>query len=109
MGMAVDAQTMRPKIGKVIGGISGPAIKPLALKAVWDTFHAVRIPIIGIGGIMTGTDVAEFMLCGATAVQVGTANFIDPSSAERILSEFTEYLSQKKITDLASLIGKLQV
>ncbi len=108
-GMAVDAGKMEPVLGNVVGGLSGPAIKPMALKVVWDVYNKVNIPVIGIGGIMNGVDVAEFMLCGASAVQVGTANFVDPVVHARILKEFKEYLKEKKIKKLSELVGKLKV
>lgn len=108
-GMAVDAETMKPLLGNVTGGLSGPAIKPMALKAVWDVFRGVKIPVVGIGGVMTGTDVAEFMLAGASAVQVGTANLVDPPAWARILKEFEEYLRRKKLTSVSELVGKLKV
>ena len=106
--MAVDAEEMKPLIGNITGGLSGPAIKPMALKAVRDAYKRIKIPIIGIGGIMTGMDAAEFILCGARAVQVGTANFTDPSAHNKILDEFKEYLKRKKIKDIKSLTGKLK-
>lgn len=106
--MAVDAEEMKPLIGNITGGLSGPAIKPMALKAVRDAYKKISIPIIGIGGIMTGLDAAEFILCGARAVQVGTANFVDPTSHNKILSEFKDYLKRKKIKDIKSLTGKLK-
>ncbi|MFH1665202.1 MAG: dihydroorotate dehydrogenase [Candidatus Omnitrophota bacterium] len=106
-GMAVDAELMKPVLGNVTGGLSGPAIKPIALKAVWDAYNSVKIPVIGIGGIMNGTDAAEFMLCGASAVQIGTANFIDPAAQNRILEEFKEYLERKNIKSARALVGKL--
>ncbi len=108
IGMAVNAETMKPELGKVIGGLSGPAIKPMALRAVWETAPFVKIPIIGIGGIMTGTDVAEFMLCGASAVQVGTANLINPNAYTRILQEFEDYLQRHEIANAADLVGGLK-
>ena len=108
-GMAVDAETMEPLLGNVTGGLSGPAIKPMALKAVWDVSRKVDIPVIGIGGIMRGEDVAEFMLCGASAVQVGTANLVDPPACARILHEFEAYLRRKKIDKAGDLVGKLRV
>jgi dihydroorotate dehydrogenase (NAD+) catalytic subunit len=108
LAMAVDAEEMKPLLGNVTGGLSGPAIKPMALRAVWETHKAVSIPVIGIGGIMTGIDVAEFMLCGASAVQVGTANFVDPASPARVLKEFKEYLRRKKIGGLGQIVGKLR-
>ena len=107
-GMAVDAETMKPLLGNVVGGLSGPAIKPLALKAVWDVYHGVTIPIVGIGGIMTGADAAEFMLCGASAVQAGTVNFVDPDAQKRILKEFKAYLRSQGIKRASELVGKLK-
>jgi dihydroorotate dehydrogenase (NAD+) catalytic subunit len=106
--MAVDAEEMKPELGNVTGGLSGPAVKPLALKAVWEVYNSTKIPVVGIGGIMTGLDVAEFMLCGARAVQVGTANFVDPGAYTRILKEFTAYLKRKKIDKASKLVGKLK-
>lgn len=107
--MAVNAETMRPQLGNIIGGLSGPAIKPMALRAVWDVHKHLTIPIIGIGGIMNANDVAEFILCGATAVQIGTANFINPNVTEQIGHDFIQYLKRKKINNLENLRGKLQV
>lgn len=106
--MAVDAEMMTPLLGNVYGGLSGPAIKPLALKAVWDVYNKVKIPIIGIGGIMTGLCAAEFMLCGASCVQVGTANLVDPDAPLRVLEEFEKYLSRKKIRNAGDLVGRLR-
>ncbi len=106
-GMAVDAEKMRPLLGNITGGLSGPAIKPLALKAVWDVYNSVSVPVIGVGGIMSGEDAAEFMLCGATAVQVGTANLVSPDAQGRILDEFKKYLKRKKIKRAVMIIGKL--
>jgi dihydroorotate dehydrogenase (NAD+) catalytic subunit len=107
--MAVDAEERKPLIGNVTGGLSGPAIKPMALKAVWDVYNAVKIPVVGIGGIMRGTDVAEFMLCGARAVQLGTANFVDPTGHKRVLKEFTAYLKRQRISGLDELVGRLHI
>lgn len=106
--MLVDINTMKPKLGNVTGGLSGPAIKPLALKCVWDVYNAVKIPIIGMGGIMNARDALEFMLCGAKAVQVGTANFVNPKASSEILSGIEKYLKNKKIKSIKSLIGKLK-
>ena len=106
-GLAVDAEAMKPVLGNIVGGLSGPAIKPLALKAVRDAHREVNIPIVGIGGIMKGTDVAEFMLCGASAVEVGTANLADPAAHNRILKEFEEYLERKNIKKARDLVGKI--
>lgn len=107
-GVAVDAEKMESYFSRVIGGLSGPAIKPLALKAVRDVYKAVKIPIVGIGGIMSGIDAAEFMLCGAGAVEVGTASLRDPFSHNRILGEFEEYLLRHGIKKARSLTGKLK-
>jgi dihydroorotate dehydrogenase (NAD+) catalytic subunit len=109
LGMAVDTDTMMPLLGNITGGLSGPAIKPLALRAVWETYKKVSIPIIGIGGIMTGKDAAEFVLCGASAVQVGTANFVDPTAALKILEELREYMAKHKMNDIQSLTGRLRI
>ncbi|MGD9109101.1 MAG: dihydroorotate dehydrogenase [Gammaproteobacteria bacterium] len=107
IGMAVDVHAMKPLLGNIIGGLSGPAIKPLALRAVWEVYKKVSIPIIGIGGIMSGIDVAEFMLCGASAVQIGTANLLNPQAYDKISAEFFDYLQTKKITSLDQIVGKL--
>ena len=107
-GIAIDVEEMKPVLGNVVGGLSGPAIKPLALKAVRDVYNSVDIPIVGIGGIVGGVDVAEFMLCGARAVQVGTANLIDPDAHKRISKEFEKYLILKGIKKASGLTGKLK-
>ena len=86
LGMAVDVQAKRPKLGNTIGGLSGPAIKPMALKMVWDTYKKIKVPVIGCGGIMDYKDALEFILCGAKAVQVGTANFVDPTAMINIIN-----------------------
>ncbi|WP_136525052.1 dihydroorotate dehydrogenase [Geomonas ferrireducens] len=108
-GMAIDLERRRPVLANVTGGLSGPAIKPVALRMVWQVAKAVSLPIIGIGGIMTGRDALEFMLAGATAVQVGTASFLDPSAAQRIAREMEEYLVEHGIASVRSLIGALEV
>lgn len=108
-GMAVDLKTRRPVLANVTGGLSGPAVKPVALRMVWQVANAVKVPVIGIGGIMTGTDALEFMLAGASAVQVGTANFLDPAASERIAREMEQYLVENGIGDVKELIGALQV
>ena len=107
-GMAIDLQKRRPVLANVTGGLSGPAIKPVALRMVWQVARAVNVPIVGIGGIMTATDALEFMLAGATAVQVGTANFLDPSAAQTIAIGMERYLSDNGIADVKELIGALQ-
>jgi dihydroorotate dehydrogenase (NAD+) catalytic subunit len=108
IGMAIDVRSRTPKLANVIGGLSGPAIKPVALRMVWQVAGAVRIPVIGIGGITTTDDALEFLLAGATAVQVGTANFYDPSSAENIISGLYEYLEQQGEQRVSDIIGTLQ-
>ncbi len=109
LGMAIDARTRRPGLGANFGGLSGPAIKPLALRVVYQAAQAVRIPVIGIGGIATGEDVAEFLLAGASAVQVGTATFWDPQSPGRIVDEFRSFLQVGGIASSADLIGALRL
>ncbi|MBU1083974.1 MAG: dihydroorotate dehydrogenase [Candidatus Omnitrophota bacterium] len=109
MGIAVDARGKRPILGNIIGGLSGPAIKPLALRAVWESHKKINIPIIGIGGIMSGEDAAEFMLCGASAVEIGTANLVSPDAHKRILGEFEEYLAECGIERAEDLIGAMGV
>lgn len=107
--MLVDIDTMEPKLGNITGGLSGPCIKPLALKCVWDAYQAIKIPIIGMGGIMTYKDAIEFILCGASAIQVGSANFVDPKAPINILSGIEKYLKDKKIKTVKQLIGKIKI
>ncbi|MFH1837024.1 MAG: dihydroorotate dehydrogenase [Candidatus Omnitrophota bacterium] len=106
MGIAIDPIKMKPILGNITGGLSGPAIKPLALKAVWECYTKIKIPIIGIGGIMTGEDAAEFILCGASAVQIGTANLVSADACQRITKELEDYLKKQKIKNVTSLVGK---
>ena len=108
-GMAIDLKSRRPVLANITGGLSGPAIKPIALRMVWQVAQAVEIPVIGIGGIMTATDALEFLLAGATAVQVGTASFLDPGAAGRIVREMEQYLVDNGIDDIRELIGALRV
>jgi dihydroorotate dehydrogenase (NAD+) catalytic subunit len=107
-GMAIDLRTRRPVLANITGGFSGPAIKPIALRMVWQVAKAVDIPVIGIGGITSATDALEFMLAGATAVQVGTANFITPGIAGKIAADMERYLAENKIADVNELIGALE-
>ncbi len=108
-GMAVDLSTRRPKLANVTGGLSGPAIKPVALRMVWQAAQAVKIPIVGVGGIMNATDALEFMMVGATAVQVGTANFVNPGSTVAIIDGMRSWLQQEGLEDIKQLIGTLVV
>ncbi len=109
LGMAVDAETRRPKLARVVGGLSGPAIKPVALRMVWQVAGVVGVPVIGVGGIMTGEDAIEFLLAGATAVQVGTANFVDPTSTVRVLDGMAEYCLRHGVERVSDLTGALEV
>ena len=109
MAMAIDAETRRPRIANITAGLSGPAIKPIALRMVYDAAHAVRIPVIGMGGISTAADVVEFMLAGATAVQIGTASYWDPCATEKIVDELQEWCAERGIARLAELTGGLQL
>lgn len=107
LGMAIDAETRRPVLSTVTGGLSGPCVKPIALRMVWQTYKAVRIPIIGLGGICHWKDAVEFMLAGATAIQVGTYNFIDPTAAEKIIDGLTDYCGRFGLKSVSALIGAL--
>jgi dihydroorotate dehydrogenase (NAD+) catalytic subunit len=109
VSLAVDARTRRPRIGNNYGGLSGPAIKPIALRMVHEASRAVKIPVIGLGGIATGEDAAEFLIAGATAVQVGTASFWDPKSVVRIARELDGFCRAEKIAHSADLTGTLQL
>jgi dihydroorotate dehydrogenase (NAD+) catalytic subunit len=108
LAMAIDAETRRPRIANVTAGLSGPAIKPIALRMVYDAAHAVKIPVIGMGGITTPVDVVEFMLAGASAVQVGTASYFDPVATETLVGNLTEYCRQHRIERLSHLTGGMQ-
>jgi dihydroorotate dehydrogenase (NAD+) catalytic subunit len=105
VAMAIDAETRKPRIANITAGLSGPAIKPIALRMVYDAAHAVKIPVIGMGGISTAEDVIEFMLAGATAVQIGTASYWDPCATEKIVDELQRWCQERSITRLADLTG----
>ena len=107
-GMAIDLETRRPKIANITGGLSGPAIKPVALRMVWQVVQATQIPVIGIGGIMTADDALEFLVAGASAVQIGTANFINPRVSTDVIDGIELFLAQRKIAKLTDLIGTLE-
>ncbi len=107
-GMAIDLNRRRPVLANITGGFSGPAIKPIALRMVWQVAQAVKVPIIGIGGIMNAVDALEFMLAGATAVQIGTASFINPGAAQRIAEDMEAWLIANGVADIKSMIGALE-
>ena len=109
LGMAINPETQRPVLSTITGGLSGPAIKPVALRMVWQAFNSVKIPIIGLGGIMNATDSVEFMLAGSTAVQIGTANFIDPQVTVKIIEGLKEYSENHNIKNISELTGALKV
>jgi len=108
IGMAVDLRKRRPVLSNVTGGLSGPAIKPLSLRAVYQVTRATKVPVIGIGGISTGEDALEYLLVGARAVQIGTANLYDPAAGPRIVKEISGFLSEERIDDVNHWIGSLK-
>lgn len=105
LAMAIDVETRRPKLSNILGGLSGPAIRPIAVRMVWECFHAIKIPVIGMGGIVSADDVVEFLLAGATAVQIGTANFNDPFIWDKVLHGLRDYMQRHDISRIADLIG----
>jgi dihydroorotate dehydrogenase (NAD+) catalytic subunit len=107
LAMAIDVETRRPKLSNIVGGLSGPAIRPIAVRMVYECRRAVKIPVIGMGGIATATDVLEFMIAGATAVQVGTANFVDPFIWSKLLSGIDDYMQRHHVNRLADLVGSI--
>jgi len=109
IGMAIDLKTKRPALANIIGGLSGPAIKPVALRMVYQVAQTVSVPVIGVGGIDSAEDALEFMLAGATAVQIGTANFVNPRVSEEVIEGLGEYVSEQKLTSIRSIIGGLQL
>lgn len=109
LGMSIDAQKRRTRLARGVGGLSGPAIKPVALRVVWQIANAVAVPVIGMGGIVTGEDAVEFLLAGATAVAVGTANFVDPTATMRVLDGIEQYCHQHGVRAVSELIGRLEV
>jgi dihydroorotate dehydrogenase (NAD+) catalytic subunit len=109
LAMAVDAETQRPLLSTVTGGLSGAAVKPIALRCVWQTRQAVKIPIVGLGGIMNATDAVEFLLCGASAIEVGTANFIDPAVTMKVIDGIDDYLERHGCKSVQEIIGALKV
>jgi dihydroorotate dehydrogenase (NAD+) catalytic subunit len=109
VAMAIDPETRKPRIANVTAGLSGPAIKPIAVRMVYDAAHAVKIPVIGMGGISTAEDVIEFMLAGATAVQIGTASYWDPCATEKIVDGVEQWCKERHLTRIADLIGGMQL
>ena len=108
LGMAIDAKRRRPVLARVVGGFSGPAVKPVALRMVWQCSKAVSVPILGMGGVTTGTDAVEFMLAGATAVAVGTANFMNPQATVDVIDSIIDYCEKQGVNDVNDLIGALE-
>lgn len=109
MGMAINAETRKPVLSTVTGGLSGPCVKPIALRMVWQVAKAVNIPVVGLGGIMKATDAIEFFLAGASAIEIGTANFIDPSITMKVVDGIEDYLKRHKLESLNQIIGQLEV
>ena len=109
LGMAIDAEKRRPVLSTITGGLSGPAVKPIALRMVWQTAQTVKVPIIGMGGIASATDAIEFLLAGASAVEVGTYNFVNPSVTTQIVDGIEDYMHRHGFTDIQDLIGALQI
>ena len=107
LAMAIDAETRRPRIANITAGLSGPAIKPIALRMVYDAAHAVKIPVIGMGGIVSPVDVVEFMLAGARAVQVGTASYFDPVATETLVNDLTNYCREHRVEKIRELTGAM--
>ncbi len=109
LGMAIDINTRRPQLANITGGLSGPAIKPIAIRMVWQVYNAVSLPIIGMGGIMTGDDAIEFFIAGASAVAVGTANFINPHASLDVADGIQDYLERHELGSIAELVGSLEI
>ena len=109
VGMAVDVEKRRPRLRYVTGGLSGPAIKPIALRMVWETCQAVKVPVIGVGGIGGTEDALEFLVAGARAIQVGTANFYNPAASEQIAQGLEAYCRTRQIDDINQVVGSLQI
>jgi len=107
-GLAIDVETRRPKLAYGTGGLSGPAIRPVAVRMTWQVARAVRIPVLGIGGITSAQDALEFLIAGAKAVQIGTASFVDPAVFERVVLGIEEYLSRHGLSDVSEVIGTLE-
>ena len=109
LGMAIDAEKRKPILSTITGGLSGPCVKPVALRMVWQTYHAVKIPIIGLGGISNWKDAVEFMLAGATAIQIGTYNFVDPTVSIKVIDGMNDYCDRHGFKSVKELIGALDI
>ena len=109
LGMAIDSEKRKPILSTVTGGLSGPAVKPIALRMVWQVAKAVKIPVVGLGGIMNAADAIEFMLAGASAIQIGTANFIDPTVSVKVVDGINDYLERHGYKSVTEIIGALEV
>jgi len=109
LAMAIDVETRQPKLTNVMGGLSGPAIRPIAVRMVWECFQAVKIPILGMGGIATVDDALEFIIAGSSAVQVGTANFVDPLIWPKLIRGLDDYMTRHNIARVADLVGSLRI
>jgi dihydroorotate dehydrogenase (NAD+) catalytic subunit len=109
LGMAIDSERRKPVLSTITGGLSGPAVKPVALRMVWQVAKVVKIPVIGLGGIMNAADAIEFMLAGASAIQIGTANFIDPTVSVKVVDGINEYLDRKGFKSVTEIIGALEI
>jgi len=107
--MAIDIETRKPKLANVTGGLTGPCIKPIALKLVWEAAQAVKIPIIGMGGIQDAADAIEFMMAGATAVAVGTANFYEPQASAQVIAGLRDFMRRHSIKDVSEIISSVQI
>jgi len=109
LGMSIDIHKWRPVLGNVVGGLSGPAVKPIAVRMVWQVARAVKVPVIGMGGIVTAEDAIEFMLAGASAVAVGTANFINPCAVQSVADGMKDYIKQRSLSHVNELVGKVNL
>lgn len=109
LGMAIDVEKRRPMLSTITGGLSGPCIRPIAVRMVWQVAQAVKVPVVGLGGIMNGRDAIEFLLAGASAVQIGTANFVDPQVTIKTIDYIEDYLKRHHFSAVSQLIGAMEV
>ena len=109
LGMAIDSESRKPLLSTITGGLSGPCIKPIALRMVWQVYNAVKIPVVGMGGISSVADAIEFMLAGSTAIQIGTYNFIDPQISMKVIDGIVDYLDRHNLDTVHDIIGKLDI